>query len=279
MKKILVPCDFSAPAQEAFKFAANIAQKNKSEIYVLYVIDNTFVNSSSFGLSHLATFNGIYMQKLEEQLNEKFVEMKSRYAPGVVSTFKIDIGSLTQTIESYSREKKLDLIVMGTHGASGLKEFFVGSNTEKVVRYSAIPVIAVPEKSKTDGVRDIVFPVVPREYTSPFVREIKTIQNFFDARLHILWINTPHIFKSDREAMEDLQEFADYHKFSNYTLNVRNEHIEQEGILHFGREINADLIAMPTHNRKGLIHWLSGSITENVVNHVHCPVWTFSIKE
>lgn len=282
MKKILVPCDFSAPAQEAFNFAVNIARQNNGEIHVLYVIDTAFVNNSTGNFSHAAAFNGVFLQKLEEQqLNEKFVAMKERYAHELFSVFfKIDIGSLTQTIENYVRDKNLDLVVMGTHGASGLKEFFVGSNTEKVVRSSNVPVIAVPDGGKAiQSIGNIVFPVVPKQRTSNFVNEIKVIQNFFQSKLHMLWVNTPHNFKSDGEAIEDLQDFANYHHFKDYTVNVRSEHIEQDGILGFAREINADLITIPTHGRKGLIHWLSGSIAEDIVNHVRCPVWTCGIRE
>ncbi|WP_276370172.1 universal stress protein [Chryseolinea sp. H1M3-3] len=280
MKKILVPCDFSSTAREAFKFAANMVAKNKGEIYVLYVVDNTYMNNATSELSHTAAFSGVFMQKLEEQLNEKFVLLKNEYAsPDATITFKIDIGTLTQSIETYVAEKKIDLIVMGTHGASGLKEFFVGSNTEKIVRYSTVPVVAVPLGSQFDSIDNIVFPVVPTQRANNFIHEVKAIQNFFHAKLQILWINTPHIFKSDDEAMEDLQEFAEHHHFHDYSLNVRNDHSEQEGILRFAREIQAGLIFMPTHSRKGLVHWLTGSITENVVNHVQCPVWTYSIKD
>lgn len=279
MKKILVPCDFSATAKEAFKFAVNIAEKNNSEIHVLYVVDSSSIAAPTAELSPVAAFNGVFMQKLEEQLNEKFFDMKREYAlTNSTVAFKIDIGTLIQTIELYIQDKKIDLVVMGTHGASGLKEFFVGSNTEKIVRYSKVPVVAVPLGSQFDSIQDMVFPVVPSQHAASFIHEVKSVQNFFQAKLHLLWINTPHIFKSDSEAAEDLQEFAEQHHFHDYKLNVRSDHSEQEGILHFAREIKAGLIFMPTHSRKGLIHWFTGSITENVVNHVQCPVWTYSIK-
>jgi nucleotide-binding universal stress UspA family protein len=280
MKKILVPCDFSDTAKEAFKFAVNIAEKNKSEIHVLYVVDSSFVSNATSELSHVATFNGVFIQRLEEQFNEKFTKMKGEYASDDMHiTFKLDIGSLTQSIQTYIPEKKIDLVIMGTHGASGLKEFFIGSNTEKIVRYANVPVVAVPLGSQFDSIQDIILPVDPNHRATNFIHEVKAIQNFFQAKVQLLWINTPHIFKSDAEAMEDLQEFAEDHHFHDYKLNVRSDHSEQEGILHFAREIKAGLIFMPTHSRKGLVHWLTGSITENVVNHVQCPVWTYSLKE
>jgi nucleotide-binding universal stress UspA family protein len=79
--------------------------------------------------------------------------------------------------------------------------------------------------------------------------------------------------------MEDLQEFAELHQLSNYTLNMKNEYIEHEGILRFAKGFDHCLITMPTHGRKGIKRWLTTSITENVVNHVHCPVWTCAVSD
>jgi nucleotide-binding universal stress UspA family protein len=280
MKRILVPCDFSPPVQEAFRFAVNIALQSAGEIHVLYVIDGSIANNSNLSLSFSPDFNRSEVQKSEDHLNEKFAEMKKAYAPDLLSvTLKVEIGSLTSTIKNYIPANHINLVVMGTHGASGLKELFFGSNTEKIVRYSVVPVIAVPNGAKIDSISNIVFPVDPSLYTEDLVREIKKIQTFFRAKLHVLWINTPHFFKSEVEAMEDLQDFADFHQLTNYTLSSRSEYIEQDGILRFAKEYNGCLITMPTHGRKGIKRWMAGSITENVVNHVHCPVWTYSMED
>lgn len=278
MKKILVPCDFSRPAEEAFRFAVNIAHKNKSEIHLLNVVDSSFANAGSSELSHIAGFNGIFIQKLEQQLHGKFQELKTKYAgEDIPVSFTMEVGSLAQNIDHYIAEKKIELVVMGTNGASGLKELFVGSNTEKIVRHSRVPVVAVPLGPHIDSIKDIVFPVDPADDPTNFLKELHFIQNLYQAKLQILWINTPNIFKSDAEAMEDLRDFAEECHLHDYKLNVRSDHSEHEGILHFASEIKASLIFMPTHGRKGVRHWLAGSITENVVNHVQCPVWTCSI--
>lgn len=280
MKRILVPCDFSPPAQEGFKFAANIALQNAdSEIHVLYVKDSSIANNSDSSLSYSLAFEGSVVQKLEDQWNEKFADMKRTFTPDLSRvTLKIEIGALTPTIQNYINNNHINLVVMGTLGASGLKELFFGSKTEKIVRYSKVPVIAVPIGATSDAISNIVFPVDPSLFTTNLVNEIKEIQNLFRAKLHILWVNTPHFFKSDTESMEDLQDFADLHQLTDYTLNIRSEYVEADGILRFAKELRGSLITMPTHGRQGLRHWLNGSITENVVNHVHCPVWTYSLN-
>jgi nucleotide-binding universal stress UspA family protein len=278
MKKILLPCDFSRTAEEAFRFAVKIADKNESEIHILYVIDSSFSNNSASELSHVASSNGVFMQQIEQQLNEKFVALKAKHKADHISTFfTIELGLLPQNIEKYIKEKQIDLVTMGTNGASGLKELFVGSNTEKIIRNARVPVVAVPLGSNTDTISDIIFPVDPADDPSNYLKELRFIQNLFHAKLQLLWVNTPNIFKSDGEALDDLREFAEEYQLYNYKFNIRSDHTEQDGILRFASEINATLIFMPTHSRKGLAHWLTGSITENVVNHVQCPVWTCSI--
>jgi nucleotide-binding universal stress UspA family protein len=279
MKKILVPCDFSRTAEEAFRFAVNIANKNNSEIHLLYVVDSASGSFSSEEISHIAAFNAFFMQKLGEQLKEKLHDLKSKYAdPDCPVSLSIEIGSLSNNIQRYITEQKIDLVVMGTNGATGLKEIFVGSNTEKIVRTAKVPVVAVPLGSHINGVEDIVFPVDPCNDPTKFLKQLMLLQDLFQAKLQLLWINTPNIFKSDDEALADLKEFADEYHLQNYKMNIRSNHTEHEGILRFAWEINASLIFMPTHGRKGFAHWFGGSVTENVVNHVQCPVWTCSLK-
>ena len=274
MKKILVPCDFSRTAEEAFRFAVNIAGKNKSEIHLLYIVAENTAEPM-----YTPPFDGAFMEKLEEQLNNKAKDFTSKYVEGDISvTLNIELGTLTRNIERYVAEQKIDVVVMGTNGASGLKEIFVGSNTEKIVRNAKVPVVAVPLGSHVDIVKDIVFPVDPGDDPTNFLKQLRTIQNLYRAKLQLLWINTPNLFKSDVEALEDLREFADEYDLHDYKLNIRSDHSEHEGILRFAAEINASLIFMPTHCRKGVLHWFAGSITENVVNHVQCPVWTCGIN-
>ena len=278
MKRILVPCDFSRAAEEAFHFATKIVGKHASEIHLLYVIDSSLANNSASELSHVANFNGVFMERMEAELQEKLQALKTKYGAEHISiSLSIELGLLSQNIERYIKEEKIDVVAMGTNGASGLKEIFVGSNTEKIVRKAKVPVVAVPLGSSTEVISNIVFPVDPAEDPSNYLKELRFIQNLFKSKLQILWINTPNIFKSDTEALNDLREFAEEYQLRDYKLNVRSDYTEQEGILTFAAGISGALIFMPTHGRAGLAHWLTGSITENVVNHVQSPVWTCSI--
>lgn len=277
MKKILVPCDFSEPAIEAFRFAVDIAARSReSKITVLKVIDlPVFVYGASIDMPAY-DFNPNLLADLEKGARQKFERMNKKFGKGFRNvSFSIAHGPVLNSIRETITEKKIDLVVMGTHGATGLAGFFVGSNTEKIVRFSGVPVFAVRKAVPLKSIKHIVFPTTLESHQTDFIKKLKVLQEFFNARLHLLFLNTPFNFIRD----SDLNEYAKRHKFVNYTLNIRNDRYEPDGILSFVHEINADMLAMPTHGRKGLSHFLNGSVTENVVNQVKCPIWTYAIKK
>lgn len=272
MKNILVPCDFSKPAEEAFKFAIQIAKQSDGQVHVLYVIDITFLNGNPT-LTHAYAFNVNFLNEIEKETEQKFQSLWERYAPLTMKVkFKHVISSLTAEVERYIIENGIDLVVMGTHG-QGNASF--GSNTERVIRHASVPVLAV--RSCPGKIRNIVLPVMSHKLDDRFVREINVLQKFFDAHLHLLYVNTPLYFRNDRDALADLGKLAEM-SFTDYSVHVRSDYSVEEGIAHFSREINADMIAMGTHAWKGILRLIVGSVTEDIVSRIPMPVWTYSMK-
>jgi nucleotide-binding universal stress UspA family protein len=272
MKNILVPCDFSKPAEEAFKFAVNIAQQSDGQVHVLYVVDITFLNGNPT-LTHSYAFNVNFLNDIEKETEQKFQKMWERHAPLTMKVkFKHVISSLTAEAERYIVENGIDLVVMGTHG-QGNAGF--GSNTERVVRHATVPVLSV--RTCPAKIKNIVLPVMSHKLDDRFVQAIKNLQTFFDAKLHLLYVNTPLYFRNDRDSLNDLEGFA-RKTFSNYSVQVRSDYSVEEGIAHYAHEINADMIAMGTHAWKGLMHLIVGSITEDIVSRIPMPIWTYSLK-
>jgi nucleotide-binding universal stress UspA family protein len=280
MKRILVPCDFSAPARQAYKFAINLATASGGEVIVLYNIPAPIIYETTFGIQPYP-LNPLEIQEMEDNARKVFERMKKIHpAPANlrVSFFALYSEAVTGILK-FSKKRKIDLIVMGTHGSSGFEEFMIGSTTEKIVRLSKVPVIALRKASFFSSIKNIVFPTTLELNQTELIKRIKTLQKFFDARLHILLINTPDHFKRDQDAKETLQEFVKYYKLENCTVNFRSSPTERDGILDFVNEIKADMLAMATHGRRGLAHLFSGSITESVVNHVKCPIWTYRLQK
>lgn len=273
MKNILVPCDFSEPAEEAFRFAIEVARKSEGEVHVLHVIDITFLRGNP-SLSYNYAFNLSFLKEMEQEAETKFNTLRSRYAPRTLSVrFTHSIGSLTLEIENYGKTHAIDLIIMGTHG-TGRAGY--GSNTEKTVRHAKVPVIAI--RTAPAAIQDIVYPVIPDQKNEELVAKVKALQKFFHACLHLLWVNTPFMLKPDPDAQRELQAFASESDLKDYTINIRSDYTSEDGIVHFTNEINADMIAMGTHAWKGIVHLMVGSVTERVVGHQAAAVWTYCIS-
>lgn len=269
MKNILVPCDFSKPAEEAFKFAIKIASHSNGEIHVLYVIDLTSLGGRS-ALAHSYVFNVNFLKDMEKEANQKFQAMWEKHAPMTMRIkFRHIISSLTLEIENYINDNNIDLVVMGTHG-EGNASF--GSNTEKVVRNSPVPVMAI--RTAPVHIKNIVLPLLPNQTNDHFIQKVKELQSFFQATLHLIHINTPLLFQSDPDSNNVLNKFAEQAKLSDYTVNVRSDYTVEAGITHFAKEINADMIAIGTNAWKGVAHFFLGSTAEDMVNNAKVPVWT-----
>jgi nucleotide-binding universal stress UspA family protein len=277
MKKILVPCDFSDPAVQAFKTAIDIAGKSEGEVVLLNVIELPVMHESV--LMPTLSFEEAFIKDMKAHAEKNFKKMIDKWAKEGphVSSF-IEFGGTTPTIRDFVKDHDIDLIVMGTSGASGVKEFFIGSNTEKIVRTAGVPVMSVKKYTKQSAIKNIVFPTTLEMDQEDITAHVKELQNFFKATLHILFVNTPSSFKRDLEIRTQMKAYAKRFMFKDYTLNVWNDYSEEEGLKNFVMETKADMVAMATHGRRGLNHLMSGSIAEDAVNHIDCIIWTYKIS-
>jgi nucleotide-binding universal stress UspA family protein len=278
MKKILVPCDFSKPAINAYRYALDIAAQSKGTVYLLNVIELPVLHDTV--LMPVLNFEEELLKELKTKAVAQFKKMMDKYsADGVKVVFEVKFGAVARMIQDHISKQSIDLVVMGSHGASGFREFLIGSNAEKMVRNSPVPVLVIKDFNK-GPITKIVFPnTLETENQEDLVMKVKALQNFFKAHLYIVWINTPLNFTSDRITIERLNKFAKRFMFKDYSIQVFNCEEEERGILQFTQQIDGNLIAMGTHSRKGVAHVLSGSLAEDVVNHAQKPVWTYSIKK
>jgi nucleotide-binding universal stress UspA family protein len=278
MKKILVPCDFSVQARQAFHTALAIAEADPGEVHLLHVIEIPVLQDPL--LLPVPAFEEGLFGELESKAREQFSRMAATAPAGVNVETKVLYGVTASMIRHYIREFDITMVVMGTRGSTGIRELFVGSNTEKVVRQSPVPVMVVRNEVEHDQIKDIVFPnSLDLEKQEDLVQHVKVIQAFYGAKLHIVWINTPSNFVSDKQTKQRMKAFVNRFMIDNYTLNIYNDIYEEMGIVNFAHEIKAGMLAMGTHGRRGLAHFFAGSVTEDVVNHIDLPIWTYTMNQ
>jgi len=277
MKKIIVPIDFSEHSEYALETAASIAKKHNSELIVLHMLElsNAVYTASRSSIGEEAVF---YL-KLAEQKMSKFLDR--RFLEGLEITPVIKHFKVFKEINEIVDEQQIDLIVMGSHGASGVKEVIIGSNAEKVVRHSTIPVLIVKQNPILVEFNTAIFASDFSEEVIEAYLKAKTVFDKLDATMNLIYINTPDTsFKSSveidrlvssflKKADGNLESLPDVHVVSDYSV--------EQGILNFSKNIGADLIGVATHGRKGLSHFFEGSISEDIANHSTLPVMTFKI--
>jgi nucleotide-binding universal stress UspA family protein len=278
MKRILVPYDFSEPSIQALTFAIHIAKKSNGQVMLLHIVEVPVMHDTM--IVPVLDYEMSFFKDLRLKAEKHFTKIGIKFAKeGVKIQSFVELGPIQKTIDRIADDKKADLIVMGTHGVTGFLDSFIGSNTEKVVRFSKVPVIAVHQLARLSKIRNVVFPTTLHQNQATLVRHIKKLQLFFSATLHLLVVNTPGNMKRTADENQLMEAYARHYKLENYTINTKNDFSVENGIVNFSREIKADMIALGTHGRKGLAHLFLGSIAENVVNSIECPVWTYVEKE
>jgi len=277
MKTIIVPIDFSQHSEYALKAAAKLAKKFEAELLALHMLemsDAVFTASEASQNEKTMFYLQLAEQKFEDFLKKDYLE-DVKVKP-IIKHFKV-----FSEVNDVAIKNNADLIVMGSHGTSGMKEFFIGSNTERVVRHSDIPVLVVKNEIKNVSFDEVVFACDFSEgVIEPFLKAV----NFFKkikTNMNIVYVNLPNDrFKSSIEiekrvvnfltkAEQNLDRMKDVHYVSDYTV--------EDGVLNFANKIGADVVAMPTHGRTGLAHFLEGSLGEDIANHATLPVITFKI--
>lgn len=276
MKRILVPTDFSKMADNALNVAAQLARRHHAEIFLLHTLELPYTQIDAMS-SHSELPEALFFMKLADKRFKEVLRRDNLQDITVHRVVEFD-ETLSGILES-CKKNDIDLIIMGSHGVSGLREMFIGSNTEKVVRSSKIPVLAIKKEHETFEINHFVFASDFSKSSEQTYKQAVELAEAFDAKLHLLMVNTPNKFMRTQEANKRIGKFIASSHFKNYKVHIYNDDAVETGILNFSQDINADLIGISTHGRQGIAHFLNGSISEDVVNHAERPVITFKILE
>lgn len=274
MKTIIVPIDFSEQSEFALKAAASLSKKHGSEIIALHMLElNEAMISSSEGFHPEQTVFLIKMaeKRISEFLDKPYLKGVKKVTP-IIKHFKV-----FSEVNDVAEKHGADMIIMGSHGSDGLKEIFVGSNAEKVVRNSDIPVLVIKDDMEDFKAENFVFACAFKDESLIAFKKAKDFADKLSAKLHLVYINTPgDNFLSTKDAYEKVNKYLQK-AGAGKEVNIYNDYSVEKGVLNFSESIHADVIGIPTHGRKGLSHFFMGSIGEDITNHSKIPVITFKL--
>ena len=276
---ILVPIDFSTESRNALQVAIQIAQRTEATISLLHVLEVPSATYSMVGDVYAGSvaLDSIYTSHLQESAEGQLSEVVQWIEKQGVKVQKhIVHGNVYRSIEQQASEDDADMIVMGSKGASGWQEILIGSNAEKVIRRSKIPVLIIKKPLDLDEVRNILLAVGDEPDRS--VDSAKAMQLLTGATCHLVRVyRRTTIDKAIEQTEEELREFAETTGFRDYTTNVVFAQWVEEGLLDFVASNSIDLIVIGTHGYQGINHFLLGSHAEDLANHSELPVLSINI--
>ena len=275
MSRILVPVDFSSRSEYAAKLAARIGKKTNCEIYLLHMVElPSGVVDMGAGSNFSIPESMMYLRKVKE----KILDLKDRFfTEECIVKYSIRFQHPYEGIRDYAKKIDADLIVMGSQGVSDFEEMIIGSNTEKIVRTSEIPVIVVKTDSDKFKLKDLVFASNFKEESKAVFQKFLSFANLFKSKVHLLKVNTIGKFESSSVSKQKIKDFINGLDLPKNSINVYNDTSVVKGITNFAKEIDADLIALSTHGGSGLSNLFNGSITKSVSKNALRPVITFRL--
>lgn len=275
MKKILVPLDFSVQSEYAIKLASKIANETEIQVYLLHMVEMPkghidMGSGSNFGIPE----SMYYIQKVKE----KILNIKATFFSETTKVkYAIRFENPYEGILKFSARVNPDLIIMGPKERSIFEELLIGSIVKRVANASKIPVLAVNKDPENLNVKELVFVSNFEEENRKSFEVLLDFSQKFESKIHLLNVNTMNRFRSTKKSKQKMEAFLKEYKKPEHSINVYSDDTIEKGVLNFSKEINADLIALSTHERSGVFRLFSRSISNRISKKSLKPVITFMI--
>ncbi len=278
MKKILIPVDFSDLSRHAFELATGLQQVLDAQLHFVHVItlpshilltpegelfDDDEMDITQLKLEHAAA---------ERRLGEWLQPI------GAHVSYKVAYGHVNETLLQEARRIGASMVLMGTHGAFGMKELLNGSHAEYLAMHADMPILSL----KGEAGKAIHKMVLAADFTATLPKNLDlfvALRQALQAELYLLQIQLKGKKRSEVEIQQKMTAFAEAHGLEDVAYAIFPANDLEEGIVRFAADNNIDLLAIGSMQRTGLNKLINGCISADLVNHVQKPIFTFKLKE
>lgn len=273
MKNILFPTDLSEAAQKAFVYALQLADNQGASITTLLVFKKPIIKGAHLPSTmeeFYATYDLTEFQNYKDSIPPLHDLIKSEGYEHLDVKHAMEEGDTIETILRVAKENECDLIVMGTTGAKGLKELFMGSVAGEILENAHCPVLVVPDSSTFDGKIDqIAFTTSYKEEEKKALQKLTEIAADFDAEIHCINVDVAHT----SELTNQMDAFkADVQGYDKMTFEVLEGNDVKKVIFDYLAANPIDIIAMVTHKRNFFEELFNYSKTKKLAYHSKTPL-------
>lgn len=266
MKTILVPTDFSTHAKHALAFANGLAQSMKAKIILVYVFTPT--------AGRYNMISGVLADEIADAKKDASKKLKSLAAKTISGKFetRIEVGDTVAELADIADKLKVSLVVMGTHGASGLKKILFGSNTSKLISKVSVPVLTIPIRYRFKKIDKLIYASNLKNPEAE-VKRLLPIAKVMGAGVEVLYLDYGW-----QEAAKAEQKFADLaKKIKNKSVTFKKQKVSIEEKMvdalkkYAGKNKNS-IMAMFPEEKSFLDNLLLSSRTEDLANGLKSPL-------
>lgn len=280
MKNILFPTDFSANAENALSFAVEIARKINGNLILFHAYSVQLIDPNMPAEIYLSAYQEEEKTAKEslEQLCKKIIEAnrddngKSLFETEAIVTQGLVVDEVLSMIDEY----RIDLIVMGTHGASGITELILGSNTASIIEKSTVPVLAVPHDAQFEDIKNIVYAYDDIKSGLPSFNWLLNFAEIYDSEITLLHIieSSKNTSELNRQEFEKIKQSTGYNKIN---LELVVEENVLEGINDYINSNEVDILVMSIRKRTLLDKIFNRSLTKKMAYHTKIPLLALHI--
>ena len=273
--KVLIPTDFSVQAEYAYLLVKRLEDKLPMEVHFLHIMNvpDTVSMDEKGNIQTCGEIDVKYVEKQRDIAVRQMMALQNQYGPEIKT--HIRMGKTTDGILDFSEKEKVDLIVMGTKGAWGLKEKLSGTETQMIARRSRIHLLSMMCDRSDLKIENVL---LVHDFHKPEVLDLnllKMLTQAFGCKLHLLQITTGNSSAQKEELVANAKNFAEMNGISNYESHLVSDTDVENGVIHFNQMMNMDIIFIGTYGKPGLLHQ---SATEKLINHLFKPVISFRIS-